>query len=246
LFTGSNASDLARQITRILHGFAIDCRDHVAGLDASLGSRAILLRRSDECALLFGKAERSGDILRHRLYLDADPATFHRALLDELVNNLLCGRGRNCKRNAHATARRREDGGVDADDLTRQVEGRTTGVALVHGCVDLDEVIVRTGADIAATSRHDAGSHRAAKTERITHSNHPVTDANLVIVAECDIGELLLRIVDLEYSQIGARIGADQLRIELGAIVHHDAVSIAVGNDVIVGYDIAVFRNEET
>ena len=65
-------------------------------------------------------------------------------------DDALHGRRRDRERDADAAAGRRIDRGVDANDLAVGVEGRTARIALVHGRVDLDEVVIRTVADVAA------------------------------------------------------------------------------------------------
>ena len=81
------------------------------------------------------------------------------------------------KRDADRAAGRREDRGVDADHVAVDVEGRAAGIALVHRRVDLDEVVIGAGADVAAARRDDAGRHGAAEAERIADREHPVADA---------------------------------------------------------------------
>ena len=54
---------------------------------------------------------------RHRLDLHADPAARDRALVLELGDDRLDGRGRDGEGDADRAARRREDRGVDADHL---------------------------------------------------------------------------------------------------------------------------------
>ena len=49
--------------------------------------------------------------------------------------------------------------------------------SLVDRRIDLDEVVIRTGADIATARRHDAGCDGAAKTKRISDRKHPVANA---------------------------------------------------------------------
>jgi hypothetical protein len=70
---------------------------------------------------------------------------------------------------------------MPTDHVAVNVEGRTTGVAVVHRRVDLDEVVIRTGADVASASRDDAGRHRSAEAERVADSNHPVADPRRLI-----------------------------------------------------------------
>ena len=116
------------------------------------------------------------------------------------------------KANADATARRRVDGSIHADDLTLQVEVRPTGVAAIDRRVDLQEVVVGSGADIAAACRHDTRCHRAAETIWIADGDDVLTDAWRAL------GELNIGIVcgglDLDQREIGLGIRADDLGIE--------------------------------
>ena len=65
-------------------------------------------------------------------------------------------------------------------DVAVDVEGRPAGIALVDGRVDLDVVVIGTGADVAAFGRDDAGGHGAAEAVGIADRDHPVADARLV------------------------------------------------------------------
>src|SRR6185436_17269756 len=51
--------------------------------------------------------------------------------------------------------------------------------------------------------------------------------------------------IDLQYGQIGALIGAEQLGVEFLAVVHDDGEARAVSNDVIVGDEVAILGDEE-
>ena len=147
------------------------------------------LRLGDQRALRLLQAEAVGDVRRHRLDLHADPAARHRALVLELGDDRLHGVGRDREGDADRAAGRREDRGVDADHIAFDVEGRAAGIALVHRRVDLDEVVIGAGADVAAARRHDAGGHGAAEAERIADREHPVADARR-LVGELDVGEV--------------------------------------------------------
>src|SRR5204863_2339606 len=123
-----------------------------------LRSRAVRSQVGDQRTRSVLQLEAVRDLLRDRLDLDAQPATRDRSVILELVDHALCGRGRDGEGDADAAAGRREDGGVDADDLTPVVAGWAAGVAAVHGCVDLQEVVARAGADVAAARCDDARS----------------------------------------------------------------------------------------
>ena len=167
-----------------------------------------------------------------------------RAALHQVLDDLLGGRGRNVEGDADTAARRREDRGVDADDLAVEVEGRAARIAAVDRGVDLEEVVIGAGADVAAARRDDAGGDGAAEAERIADGHHPVADADLGIVGEVDIGELAAAI-DLEHREVGARVGADQLGVEFLAVIGHHGEGGAFLDDVVVGDEIAVLGDEE-
>ena len=57
--------------------------------------------------------------------------------------------GRDREADADVAAARREDRGVDPDHLAAQIEGRAAGVAAIDRRVDLQEVVVRPGVDVA-------------------------------------------------------------------------------------------------
>src|SRR4029077_11237482 len=108
--------------------------------------------------------------------------------------------------------------------------------------VDLDEVVIRASADVAAACRNYAGGHGAAETERIANRKHPIADVGRVI------SKLHVRKVaalDLDQSEVGALIGADDLgRIGL-AVVGRDLKVLSVLHDVIVGHGVTVAGDEE-
>src|SRR6202021_4100631 len=150
--------------------------DHVAGFDTGLCRRTVCLRFRNQRAFRLLQTEAVGNIGRDRLNLDTDPATAHRALVLELGNDASHGRSRDRERNADAAAGRRVDRGIDAHHLAFGVEGRTTRVALVHGRVDLDEIVIGAVTDVAAAGRYDAGRHRAAESEGIADREYPIAD----------------------------------------------------------------------
>ena len=149
---------------------------------------------------------------------------------------------RNGEGDADIAARRREDRRVHADHFAVHVEGRAAGIAAVHRRVDLQEVVVGAGADVAAFRRDDAGGHRAAEAERIADREHPLPDLR-GLGGEGHILEAVA--FDLQQRDVGALVLADQLGVELAAVIHHDRVARAVCDDMRVGDEIAVIADEE-
>src|SRR5262249_59663586 len=111
----------------------------------------------------------------------------------------------NVEGKADRSARRREDRGIDPDPVAVHVEGGAAGFALGDRRVDLQEVVVGAGADVAAASGHNAGGYGAAEAERIADCEHPIADARS-LVRELDVGKVIAAL-DLDQSKVGARIG---------------------------------------
>jgi hypothetical protein len=101
------------------------------------------------------------------------------------------------------------DRGVHAHHLAFGVEGRPARVAFVDRRIDLDEVVIRTRADVAATGGDDAGRHGLAQAERIADRNHPVADSRRLI-GELHIGKIAPAL-DLDQGEVGLLVGADHL-----------------------------------
>ena len=157
-------------------GLAIHGRNHIAALDSRGGGRRILLRLRDKRAGGVFQSEIIRDVSGDGLNFNPDPAAGHNAILLELLHDGLDDVARNGEANADAAAGRRKDRCVDADHLALGVEGRAAGIAVVNRRVDLQEVVVGSGADVAPARRDDAGRHRAAKTERVADRDHPIAD----------------------------------------------------------------------
>ena len=115
-------------------------------------------------------------------------------------------------------------------------------IALVHRRVDLDEVIIGAGADVAAARRDDAGGDGAAEAERIADREHPIADARRLI-GQLHIGER--PVLDLDQREIGARIGADHLGFVGLAVVGGHGDAFGFFDHVVVSHRIAVGGNEK-
>ena len=61
------------------------------------------------------------------------------------------------------------------------VEGRAARIAAIDRRVDLQEIVIGAGADVAAARRDDAGRDRAAEAEGIADGDHPVADARRLV-----------------------------------------------------------------
>ena len=80
LRAGRRVADAARDVGAVDHRDAVDLADHVAGLEAGLLRRAVLLDLADERAVRVGQAEALRERLVERLDADAEAAVLHLAV----------------------------------------------------------------------------------------------------------------------------------------------------------------------
>src|SRR4051794_1942359 len=231
---------------------SVSLDDDVAGLEAGFGGRKARLDGLHERAAGVGRQLESGaGVFGEIENAHAEIAARDLALL-ELRQETLRGIDRSGE--AEALRAAAADGRVDADHLAIDVHERTAGVAEVDGGVSLDEVLEGTGgvaeAERASLGRDDADGERVFELERIADGDGPVTLADAVGVAQRNARQRLAGL-DLEEGDVGGRIAADDLRIARVA-----AIAVLVGapmhlhlarafDDVIIGDDVAVRRNDE-
>ena len=231
--------DDARQILRLLDVLAVEFDHDVAGLDAGRLRRALVLDAGDQRAARGLDVEAFGDLVGDLLDADAEPAAAQLAELPQRIDHADHGLRRHRKADADRAARGRDDQRVDADHLAVEVEQRAAGIAAVDGGVGLDVAVIGTGIDVAVARRDDAGGDGAAEAERIADRDHPFAEPQLVGIAELHRDQRLRRRLELQHRQIGLLVDADQLGLDLGAVVHDDVDLVGIGDDVIVGHDDA-------
>ncbi len=97
---------------------------------------------------------------------------------------------------------------------------------------------------VAAAGRDDARGHGRADSERVAHGQDRVADAQGIGIAPLDGRQLVLRI-DLQHRDVVLGVGADQRRGQLLAVVELDGDLLRVVDDMVVGDDVPVRRNDE-
>ncbi len=176
-----------------------------------------------------------GDLVGHLLDAHAEPAATGFAELAQLIDDRDRGLGRHREADADRAARRRDDRGVDADDIALEIEQRAAGIAAIDGGVGLDVVVVGTGLDVAVARRHDAGGDGAAEAERIADRDHPFAEPQPVGIAERNRGERLLRLHP-QQREVDLGIATEDFRLEARAVIEDDGHLVGVGDDVVVGH----------
>src|SRR5579883_3219719 len=124
---GPHIADLPGKILSIVDGLAVQRLDDVTSRDTGCRRRTVCLDLSDNRAACSFQVEALRHLGRDRLQLHSHPATGDEAVLPELRNDFLHRVGRNCECNPDRAAGRRDDHGVDANNLTVDVEGWAAG-----------------------------------------------------------------------------------------------------------------------
>ena len=167
--------DARKPVRRVDHG-AVDTGQDVAGFDAGCRSRVLLEDFVDQHPFAFVDAELACQLHRERLDADAQPASCHPSLRQQLLNHLLGHVGGNRKTDPLGEV---NDGGIDADDFAAQVEERAARVAGIDRRVRLNEIFVAREIDVLpADPADDAERDRPIESERIPHGEHPLADAH--------------------------------------------------------------------
>ena len=172
----------------------------------------------------------------------ANVAALDLAAGHELLRDRGSDIGRNVESDADRSARRRENGRIDADHTAECIERRPAGVTPIDRRIDLD-VVHEIFPDIPIIGRDNAGRRRVAEAERVAHGENPVADPGFSRVLEID--ERIAMALDLDDGEIGAFIAPDHDALELLAILQNDLDVVGIFDNVVVSDDVAVSRNEE-
>src|SRR5439155_24605587 len=226
---------------------AVEGGDDVLHLVARLRGRRVVRDAADENALRVLDSPRLRELGRQLLRHDAEVAAGDLAARDELLRDVLGQVDRNGEPDPLT---RRVDGGVDPDRLAPDVEERTTAVSEVDRCVGLDGVLIRGRSahdgEIAAAPRADHAHREGAVqlAQRVPDRDRPVADPDLIGVAQRDRGQGA-GAVDLDDRDVGARIGADDLRLEFAMVAQRDHDIGRVAHDMVVRKDVPFLIDDE-
>src|SRR6202040_175562 len=189
-------------------------------------------------------AQALGNLVVHLLDAHAEPANPGLAVFAQLLDHRQRRLHRPGETDTDRPAGGRDDRRVDADDFALEVEQRPARVAAVDRGVGLNAVVVGPGIELAVAPGHDAGGDAAAEAERIADRDHPFAQPYLLGVAEL---HRLERLVGLPAQQrdVGFLTPADQLGLELGAVVEDDVDLVGFRDHVIVGYHDSLRIDDE-
>ena len=240
-FAGGDGADHDGEVVGGADFFAVDGEDDVALLQAALGGGAVGQDLGDERAFGFGQAEGFGEVVVDFLDDDAEAAALDFAGGFELFGDVHGHVDGDGEGDAHEAAAAAVYLGVDADDLSVEVEQGAAGVAGVDGDVGLDEGGVVFVGQAAAFGGDDTGGDAVFKAEGRADGGHPFAGAQGFDVAGFDGGQA----VGFDFEQGDVRLGvrADEFGGEFAFVVEgyfdvvHAADDVGVGEDVAVGAD---------
>ncbi|PRD36405.1 UNVERIFIED_CONTAM: hypothetical protein NCL1_08904 [Trichonephila clavipes] len=238
------ATDGLRQLGRQGDGLAVELGHHVTGLEAGTRCRRLRLHAGDQRAGRLGQAVGVGQVLGHFLDGDTEVAATDLALVAQLTHHLHGDIDRNRERQAHEAAGAAVDLRVDADHLAGGVEQRAAGIARIDGDIGLDEGHVGIAGQRARLGADDAGGGRVVEAERRADGQHPLADAQLRGIA--DLHRRQVGGGDLDQRDVGARVGADDLGLDLAAVAEAHGDLVGLVDDMVVGQHIAVAADDET
>src|SRR5690606_17489783 len=149
------ARHLVHRAATVTGWFAVDAEDQVSRLQPGLLRRAVAVNAGDDDARVAFQTEGLRQLRRQRLYLDAQIAADHLAVLDDRAHHLQCQLHRYGETDTLRTAGLGEDRRVDPHQIAMGIDQRTAGVARVDGRIGLDEVLVGVEAQLVAPSGAD-------------------------------------------------------------------------------------------
>jgi len=179
----------------------------------------------------------------HRLAADADPRPAHAALAHQGDGDAL--RGGRCDGKADAL-RRKDHGGVDADDATPRVDERPARVSWIERGIRLQDVVHEAPGPCAhrATQRaHDACRDGVLEAVGAADRDGDLPDAQSARIAEC--APMVMGRADLEDGEIGVRIVTDDIGSGHSSVRQRDLDCLGAAGNVAVREEIAVGRDQK-
>ncbi len=134
------------------------------------------------------------------------------------------------------------DGRIDADNLAARVQKRPAGVAGIDGRIGLDDVedvVATVGFQRPAEGTDHSRRQRPVEAERVADGDGPLADAYIISGGH---GQRLHRRragIDVQHGQVVAWVYAHHLGLHLPVIGEDDFDFVGIGDDVVVGHNVA-------
>src|SRR5207302_2384216 len=233
------------QLSRVIHFLAVDLRDNVANLNASLRSRRIGIDLRYYCSHGGGISEELGVFRSDVVDGNSDSTVLHLAISNQLVDRRLYDLSWNREAHPGERAGRRDQERVDAHNLPTRIDQRSARVARIDGRVGLNKLTRLAAVRIrirTVNGAHDSTRHREAESIRIAECQHRLPRTNLCRISPGNAREI--RLAYLQDREVCDRVSAYQLRLQHAAIARGHPDVHRTLNHVIVGDDVAIGRND--
>ena len=193
------------------------------------------------------RAAQRGVLRWIRTVRNADAAACNLPALYQLVINLHCRIRRQCKTKACRLPRLRNDGGVDANDLSGHIHERAAAVTRIDRCVGLQEaleIISRTADFVSTFGADNPVCDGVIEVERTADRQHPIADLHRIGIPHLRHRQVTAGF-DLDDRQIRVGVAADELPLIFGFVfeANHDLRGLI--HDVMVRHDISRFVDNE-
>src|SRR5690349_6154382 len=200
----------------IRYRLARQARDNVAVLQTGLGRRRTLLHLGYQHAFLIVQTQARSHFGIEILDRNAEIATMHRAVLEQLRGNIAGHVRSDGQTDALPAAGAALDRRIDADHFAAEIDQRTAAVAGIDGRVRLQKVFIHIQVQIAALGADDARGYGAGQAERSADGQYAIANLHLGAVAELQVRQRLLGF-DADDGQVGLGIALDVLGREFAS-----------------------------
>ena len=143
------------QFARAANRLFVHCHDHVPCDDAGFIGGTVGFHFRNQHALVALEIEGFHQIFVERLQANAEEATLYLAGLQQALHDIAGEVRRNGETNPLIAAAAREDGGIDADQATLEIDQGAARVPHIDGGIGLNEVLVVDDAHASAANGTD-------------------------------------------------------------------------------------------
>jgi len=226
----------------------VDAGDDVALLESAAAGGRIGRYLGNNRAGGVVEVEEVGVLGRYVVHADAEIAMLDLAVLDQLLGggaDDLRGNRKSCAGERSAVG---DDEGVDADQFAMRVDQCAAGVAGIDGRVGLDEItrLARVvGVGVGAVKRADDAARDGKRkvSEGTAEGEHGLAGLQPGGVAPGDAGQV--GSVDLDDRNVVELVDTDDFAVENAAVMQRDLDVGGAIDDVVVGDDVSVRRDDD-
>src|SRR5438552_1322331 len=201
---------------------------------------------NNQQSVISGQAHLFGELRSDGNGAHAQGGPPHTAQCHQVVEHGLRSVNRNGEADARTLPHAGGDHCINTDYLAMPIHKWTAGVARVDGSVCLDGFVYGHAIGLAhrADRTHNAACHGASQSEGVADGIDFLADLQISGVAQYRRGEVWR--TDLNHCQIMRLIHAHNVSTVFLAVVQGDFDLARIGDDVVIGQDMAFFIDDET